>query len=71
MNATDCGRKGGVAPYLHQKVNTKIVNGVKALENEFPWQVAIMKANDTWRGCSAILLSCDPIIVVSAAHCLT
>merc|ERR1719500_239295 len=71
MNATDCGREGGVAPYLHQKVNTKIVNGVKALENEFPWQVAIMKANDTWRGCSAILLSCDPIIVVSAAHCLT
>ena len=70
MNATECGRKGGTAPYLHQG-DTKIVGGVEALENEFPWQVAIMTENDTWRGCGAILISCDPVVVVSAAHCLT
>jgi len=70
MNATECGRKGGSAPYLHQG-DTKIVGGVEALENEFPWQVAIMTENDTWRGCGAILISCDPVVVVSAAHCLT
>jgi len=71
-NATECGRKGGSAPYLHQgDTDTKIIGGVQALENEFPWQVAILHANNTWRGCGAILLSCDPVIVVSAAHCLT
>ena len=69
-NATECGRKGGSAPYLHQDdTDTKIIGGVQALENEFPWQVAILHANNTWRGCGAILLSCDPVIVVSAAHC--
>lgn len=71
MNATDCGRKGGSAPYLHQTDSQKIVGGVEALENEFPWQVAIMTVNETWRGCGAVLLSCDPLIVVSAAHCFT
>ena len=72
MNATDCGRKGGSAPYFHQdNTDNKIVGGAEALENEFPWQVAIMFANDSWRGCGAILLSCDPVVVVSAAHCVT
>jgi len=72
MNTTDCGRKGGSAPYFHQdNTDNKIVGGVEALENEFPWQVAIMFANDSWRGCGAILLSCDPVVVVSAAHCVT
>ena len=70
QNATDCGRKGGTAPYLHKDdEDPKIIGGVPALENEFPWQVAVMTQNDTWRGCGAILLSCDPVIVVSAAHC--
>ena len=69
-NATDCGRKGGMSPYLHKDDDyPKIVGGVPALENEFPWQVAVMTENETWRGCGAILLSCDPVIVVSAAHC--
>merc|ERR1719228_683961 len=71
MNATDCGRKGGTHPYIHQDVtDTKVVRGVEAEENEFPWQVAILRTNNTWAGCGAILLSCDPVIVVSAAHCL-
>jgi len=69
-NATECGRKGGTGPYLHKEdQDPKIVGGVPAVENEFPWQVAVMTTNNTWRGCGAILLSCDPIIVISAAHC--
>ena len=74
VNATDCGRKGGTPPYLHQDSSSggvRVVGGVETVENEFPWQVAVMTRNDTWRGCGAILLSCDPVIVVSAAHCLT
>jgi len=71
-NATDCGRKGGIAPYLHQDDDSsKIVGGVLATENEFPWQVALMTKNDFWSGCGAILLSCDPVIVLSAAHCIS
>merc|ERR1712106_258518 len=72
-NATDCGRKGGTAPYLNLNLDEdeKIIGGIPARENEFPWQVGVMTTNDTWRGCGAILLSCDPVIVVSAAHCLT
>jgi len=72
MNATDCGRKGGIAPYLHQDDDSsRIVGGVLATENEFPWQVALMTRNDAWSGCGAILLSCDPVIVLSAAHCIS
>jgi len=66
-NTSHCGRKGGEIPY---DPHTKIVGGVEAVENEFPWQVGILTAENTWQGCSAVLLSCDPVIVVSAAHCL-
>jgi len=67
-NATECGRKGGTAPY-EKVVGEKVVGGIPAAENEIPWQVGVMWQNETWLGCGAILLSCDPVIVVSAAHC--
>ena len=49
----------------------KIIGGVPVLENEIPWQVALLNQDGSWRGCSAILLSCDPVIVITAAHCVT
>merc|ERR1712106_239253 len=63
-NATDCGRRGGKASL------GKIVGGTTVLENELPWQVALISSLDTWWGCGAVLLSCDPLIVVTAAHCV-
>ena len=67
-NTTECGRKGGTGPYLKQ--DEKVIGGIPAVENEIPWQVGVMWQDETWLGCGAILLSCDPVIVVSAAHCL-
>jgi len=58
MNATRCGVS-----------NTRIVGGQDATENQFPWQCGILKSDDTFDGCGATLISCDPVIIVSAAHC--
>ena len=54
-----CGRKG----------RRRIVGGVSTAENEIPWMVGVLTAGDVYYGCGAVLLSCDPVIVVSAAHC--
>jgi len=58
-NATRCGRK----------YYPRILGGVDTSENEFPWQCALLKPDMSWFGCSAVLLSCDPVIIVTAAHC--
>ena len=63
-NATECGRKG-------PGNDNRIVGGVSVRENEIPWQVAILAQNGSWSGNNAILLSCDPVIVLTAAHCVT
>ena len=49
--------------------NSRIVGGQAAVENQFPWQCAILNGDNTWYGCGATLISCDPVIIVSAAHC--
>ena len=73
---TDCGRKGGVRVRRTKKArnsdldDTRVVGGTLARENEFPWHVAILRQYNGWHGCSATLLSCDPVIVVTAAHCV-
>ena len=66
-NATEFWRKGPAA----SDDNDKIIGGVPVLENEIPWQVALLNQDGSWRGCGAILLSCDPVIVITAAHCVT
>jgi secreted trypsin-like serine protease len=58
-NATACGQQGG----------GRIVGGEVAQENEFPWHCALLSRSDKFYGCSATLLSCDPVIIVTAAHC--
>ena len=58
-NATSCGQQGG----------GRIVGGEEAAENEFPWHCALLSRTDKFYGCSATLLSCDPVIIVTAAHC--
>ena len=58
-NATRCGRKS----------YQRILGGVVTKENEFPWQCALLNTDMSYFGCSAVLLSCDPVIIVSAAHC--
>ena len=32
--------------------------------------MAMLRHYEGWHGCSAALLSCDPPIVVTAAHCV-
>ena len=64
-NATECGRKGG-----SESEEEKITGGTSAVENEIPWQVALVDQAGDWLGCGAVLLSCDPVIVVTAAHCV-
>jgi len=59
QNATDCGEKG----------SNRIVGGEEAGENEFPWMCAIMNSDNSFYTCGATLLSCNPTIIVSAAHC--
>merc|ERR1711892_1040826 len=58
MNTTDCGA-----------LNNRIVGGSTATENQFPWHLGILKSDTSYRTCGATLLSCDPVIIVSAAHC--
>ena len=64
----------------------RVIGGDLSSENEIPWQVisslqsrcykihafqvAILKAENSWDGCGALLLSCDPLIVITAAHCV-
>jgi len=59
QNATGCGEKG----------SNRIVGGEEAGENEFPWMCAILNSDDSYYTCGATLLSCNPTIIVSAAHC--
>ena len=49
--------------------NTRIVGGQDATENQFPWQCGILDSDDYFYGCGATIISCDPVIIVSAAHC--
>ena len=65
-NATNCGRFGGIL----KKNADKVVGGEAVRENELPWQVAILQGSGVWAGCGALLLSCDPLIVITAAHCV-
>jgi len=59
QNATGCGEKG----------SNRIVGGEEAGENEFPWMCAILNSDDSYYTCGATLISCNPTIIVSAAHC--
>ena len=66
VNATNCGRKGGT----RSPVTTHVVGGAVARENEIPWHVSMLRSGEGWHGCSATLLSCDPAIILTAAHCV-
>ena len=44
--------------------------GGEARPGELPWHVSMLRHYEGWHGCSAALLSCDPPIVVTAAHCV-
>ena len=74
QNASECGRKGGTRQnkkLIHNdNDDIRVVGGTEARENEIPWHVAMLRKNDGWHGCGAALLSCDPLIVVTAAHCV-
>ena len=59
-NVTDCGQKGG----------GRVVGGSDAAAHEFPWHCALLNSQGKFYGCSATLLSCDPVVAVTAAHCL-
>merc|ERR1719250_244939 len=59
QNATGCGEKG----------SNRVVGGEEAGENEFPWMCAILNSDNSYYTCGATLLSCNPTIIVSAAHC--
>ena len=65
-NATRCGRKGG----SKSGVVGHVVGGAVARNNELPWHVSMLRSHEGWAGCSAALLSCDPVVVVTAAHCV-
>jgi len=49
--------------------NNRVINGQPVNENQFPWMCSILFSDNTWYGCGATLISCDPVIIVSAAHC--
>ena len=59
VNTTNCGQQGG----------GRIVGGKQAGPHEFPWHCALLNKQKKFYGCSATLLSCDPVIIVTAAHC--
>ena len=48
---------------------TQIIGGTEAVRYEYPWMVEILRSDNSFWTCGATLLSCDPLIVVSAAHC--
>merc|ERR1711990_913082 len=58
-NSTRCGHKG----------RERIVGGNTTADGEIPWQCSLLQGNDRWLGCGAVLISCSPTIVLSAAHC--
>jgi len=64
QNATNCGRKGEISANFH------VVGGGFAREGELPWHVSMLRAHEGWHGCSATLLSCDPPVIITAAHCV-
>ena len=45
-------------------------SGSEAREGEIPWHVSMLRSYEGWHGCSAALLSCDPAIILTAAHCV-
>jgi len=47
-----------------------VVGGAAAAEHEFPWHCALLNSRGKFYGCSATLISCDPVIAVTAAHCI-
>ena len=57
-NATGCGLPG-----------RRIVGGEEAGESQIPWQCAVLNQDNTFYGCGASILSCQPLILISAAHC--
>merc|ERR1711936_276288 len=50
-------------------INNRVVGGQAASENQLPWQCGIMHPDNTFTGCAATLINCDPAILVTAAHC--
>ena len=48
----------------------RIIGGQLTVKEEIPWQVAILKEDGSWDGCGGVLLLCDPVIIVTAAHCV-
>ena len=49
--------------------NVRIVGGEEASENQLPWQCMIQNSDGSFYGCGASIISCDPVIIISAAHC--
>ena len=49
--------------------NLRIVGGVEATENQLPWQCMIQNSDGSFYSCGATIISCDPVIIISAAHC--
>ena len=49
--------------------NLRIVGGVETTENQLPWQCMIQNSDGSFYGCGATIISCDPVIIISAAHC--
>jgi len=47
----------------------RIIGGEEAKPSEFPWMCSILFNDNTFYGCGATLISCDPLIILSAAHC--
>ena len=50
-------------------VGSRIFGGEEAAENQFPWQCVIKNGDGSFYGCGATLISCDPVIIISAAQC--
>ena len=57
-NTTGCG-----------EANLRIVGGEEASENQISWQCSIRNSDGSFYGCGATLISCDPVIIISAAQC--
>ena len=58
VNLSGCGQAG-----------SRIAGGEDTSENQFPWQCVIKNSDDSFYGCGATLISCDPVIIISAAQC--
>ena len=79
-------RKKGKKGKITNKASGRVIGGDITDENEIPWQVfvpmihniltmktnkvALLKSDNSWDGCGGVLLSCDPVIVITAAHCV-